>query len=378
MCGHDSWKKVSFLTFSQRMNFTDRHDESIKFIFTVHEVTKTERSHRRHQPPVPLTPHIITNADNNHPTSRPCSSTQERLPSTQRKIITITTTTTTAKYGMFGTTAVSVLLILAATTDVQGFRMSPPPPPRHKAVFTRTISSLWLFQRPSTQDANEDSILANGNDENQSASQQPHQQHRRLSWQQQVENYKCIFLGIGIGIWAVLPFTAFHYFVYQPQYTSLPQWEWDTYAGAAQGAFMALVYRYAVRPSSVSSAPSLAQQVVQSFVGVRTLSRIHVSMTCTALPLYCTCHNNNNNNHGTNVGVSIIIEGKRRLHGLDLILFVCLQTSLVVSILSACLLGSRFALCSAGCGHNATFPPIIIIFILFRLNVPQLQQAAMC
>ena len=71
--------------------------------------------------------------------------------------------------------------------------------------------------------------------------------------------------------------------------------------------------------------------------------------------------------------------GKRRLHGLDLILFVCLQTSLVASILSACLLGSRFALCSAGCGHNATFPPIIIIiFIIFRLNVPQLQQAAMC
>ena len=108
-----------------------------------------------------------------------------------------------------------------------------------------------------------------------------------LPWQQQIENYKCIFFGIGVGIFSVLPFTAFHYFIYQPSYTSVPQWEFDTYTGAIQGALFCLVYRYAVRPTAPSAA--LGNQVIQSFVGVRTLSRIHVSFSCTALPLYCKC-----------------------------------------------------------------------------------------
>ena len=110
-------------------------------------------------------------------------------------------------------------------------------------------------------------------------------EEKGLSAFQQVENYKCIFLGAGVGIWAVLPFTAFHYFIYQPQYTSLPQWEFDTYTGAIQGALFCLVYRYAVRDGAPHA---LSKQVKQSFVGVRTLSRIHVPMVCTALPLYCT------------------------------------------------------------------------------------------
>ena len=105
-----------------------------------------------------------------------------------------------------------------------------------------------------------------------------------IPWPQQIENFKCIFLGLGVGIWSVLPFTAFHYFVYQPSYTSLPQWEFDTYTGAIQGALFCLSLRYALRKAAPQA---LHNQVVQSFVGVRTLSRIKVSFECTALPLYC-------------------------------------------------------------------------------------------
>ena len=108
-----------------------------------------------------------------------------------------------------------------------------------------------------------------------------------LSKAQRIENFKCVFLGAGVGIFAVIPSTAFHYFVYQPEYTSLPQWEFDIYTGAIQGALFCLAYRYALREMGHKE---LSTQVKRSFIGVRTLSRIRVPMRCTAFPLYCTCH----------------------------------------------------------------------------------------
>lgn len=108
----------------------------------------------------------------------------------------------------------------------------------------------------------------------------------KLELLQRLENAKCIFLGIGVGILAVIPFTAFHHFVYQPQYTSITQWEFDTYTAAIQGALFCLTYRYALRRAEELPV-AIPSTVISSFVGVRTLSRIHVPMRCTPLPLHC-------------------------------------------------------------------------------------------
>jgi hypothetical protein len=107
-----------------------------------------------------------------------------------------------------------------------------------------------------------------------------------ISGPQRLESVKCLLLGAGVGIFALMPFTAFHYFVYQPEYTSVPQWEFDTYTSAVQGALFCLAYRFTVREKEPSE---ISQLVVRAFVGVRTLSRIRVPMRCTAFPLYCTC-----------------------------------------------------------------------------------------
>ena len=107
-----------------------------------------------------------------------------------------------------------------------------------------------------------------------------------LKFSQRVENAKCLFLGTGVGILAVMPFTAFHHFVYQPQYTSIPQWEFDTYMAAIQGALFCLTYRYALRRAE-DLPVAIPKAVVSSFIGVRTLSRIHVPMACTPFPLHC-------------------------------------------------------------------------------------------
>jgi hypothetical protein len=146
--------------------------------------------------------------------------------------------------------------------------------------------------------------------------------------QRRYEYWKCICLGSGMGLFAILPVTFLHYFVYQPTYTSIAQWEFDTYTGALQGALLAVVYysSYAdsntntttttttttnilsPQPSSSSSSPlpesskgaspntvllvdwstSSRNFLRWSFVMVRTLSRIQVPMRCTAFPLYCT------------------------------------------------------------------------------------------
>ena len=52
---------------------------------------------------------------------------------------------------------------------------------------------------------------------------EPQDIHPKLKFSQRFENAKCLFLGTGVGILAVVPFTAFHHFVYQPKYTSIPQ-----------------------------------------------------------------------------------------------------------------------------------------------------------
>lgn len=106
---------------------------------------------------------------------------------------------------------------------------------------------------------------------------------------QRYENLKCILLGSGVALLSVTPFTTIHFFWYKPMYTSVPQWEFDTKTAAIQGALFALTYRYALREDVENATTGeIRSTVLRSFVWVRALSRIHLPMECTALPLYCT------------------------------------------------------------------------------------------
>jgi hypothetical protein len=114
-------------------------------------------------------------------------------------------------------------------------------------------------------------------------------EERKFAFWQRFESWKCVFLGSGLSLISVVPFTFLHYFVIDYMYTSAPQWEFDTEAAALQGAFFGLVYRYALREDAgkVRATP-IKNTVFNAFVWVRALSRVHTPMQCTAFPLQCT------------------------------------------------------------------------------------------
>jgi hypothetical protein len=115
-------------------------------------------------------------------------------------------------------------------------------------------------------------------------------EERKFAFWQKFESWKCVFLGSGLSLISVAPFTFLHYFVIDYMYTSAPQWEFDTEAAAIQGAFFGLVYRYALREDAgkVRATP-IKNTIFNAFVWVRALSRVHTPMQCTSLPLQCTC-----------------------------------------------------------------------------------------
>jgi len=98
---------------------------------------------------------------------------------------------------------------------------------------------------------------------------------------QPVEGLKSFSLGGVVALWSVPPFTALHYFVLYPIYESTPQWQFDTGAAFLQGAFFALVFRYAVRDNDFNS--KVPYTVFNALCWIRSLSRVHVPMSCLSM-----------------------------------------------------------------------------------------------
>jgi hypothetical protein len=107
----------------------------------------------------------------------------------------------------------------------------------------------------------------------------------KFSFAQRIESIKAAMVGALSGGIAVAPFGFIHNVLFNDgSGAGVAQFEFDTDMGSLEAALFALVYRYAVR-EDVN--PQLQQGVIGAFVLVRTLSRIHVSSTCAAVPLRC-------------------------------------------------------------------------------------------
>lgn len=107
----------------------------------------------------------------------------------------------------------------------------------------------------------------------------------KFSFAQRIESIKAAVVGALSGGTAVAPFGFIHNVLFDDgSSVGMAQFEFDTDMGSLEAALFALVYRYAVR-EDVN--PQLQQGVIGAFVLVRTLSRIHVSSTCAAVPLRC-------------------------------------------------------------------------------------------
>lgn len=105
---------------------------------------------------------------------------------------------------------------------------------------------------------------------------------------QRLESLKAAVLGAVVGGVAVTPVAFLHCCVAAllSDYPLLSQWEFTVDTSSLEAALFAIVYRYAVRRGDDN--PMLNQGVVGAFVLVRTLSNVHVSGTCSAIPLQCT------------------------------------------------------------------------------------------
>eukprot|EP00587_Corethron_hystrix_P010896 CAMPEP_0113305020 /NCGR_PEP_ID=MMETSP0010_2-20120614/4800_1 /TAXON_ID=216773 ORGANISM="Corethron hystrix, Strain 308" /NCGR_SAMPLE_ID=MMETSP0010_2 /ASSEMBLY_ACC=CAM_ASM_000155 /LENGTH=202 /DNA_ID=CAMNT_0000159327 /DNA_START=167 /DNA_END=775 /DNA_ORIENTATION=+ /assembly_acc=CAM_ASM_000155 len=106
---------------------------------------------------------------------------------------------------------------------------------------------------------------------------------------QRIESTKAGLLGLLAGGFALAPFAALDDVLFGRALDGLDmdgvaQWEFDTDMGSIQGALFAIVYRYCVREDTN---PMLNQGVVGAFVLVRTLPRVIVPNSCSAVPLRC-------------------------------------------------------------------------------------------
>ena len=112
------------------------------------------------------------------------------------------------------------------------------------------------------------------------------EKENKYDLRQSIASFQSLVIGAVVGVFAIFPFTALHHFLVFPSYEGLAQWEWDTVTAAIQGAGFALVYRYALREDLELDRVSAG--VLATFVLLRTLVGVRVSMECTALPLQCT------------------------------------------------------------------------------------------
>jgi hypothetical protein len=97
--------------------------------------------------------------------------------------------------------------------------------------------------------------------------------------EQRIESVKAGVLGAIAGGVAVTPVAFFHYV------GNLPQWELTTDMSSLEAGLFAIVYRYCARKGDDN--PMLNQGVVGAFAVTRTLSNLHASSTCAAIPLRC-------------------------------------------------------------------------------------------
>ncbi|OEU10802.1 hypothetical protein FRACYDRAFT_246671 [Fragilariopsis cylindrus CCMP1102] len=104
---------------------------------------------------------------------------------------------------------------------------------------------------------------------------------------QRIESLKSIVLGAIAGGIGVTPIAYLHYvyFASATEPNGLAQWEFVTDMSSIEAGLFAIVYRYAVRKNDNN--PMLNQGVVGAFIIVRSLSNIHVTETCKAIPLRC-------------------------------------------------------------------------------------------
>ena len=111
----------------------------------------------------------------------------------------------------------------------------------------------------------------------------------KFGFSQRIDSLKSFVVGALSGSIAAVPFLALHDLVLiPPEVTTdaLSQWEFDNDMAAAQTGLFAIVYRYCVRQDNNDQ---LGQGVIAAFVVIRTLSRVVVSASCSAITLDCKC-----------------------------------------------------------------------------------------
>ncbi|KAG7339561.1 hypothetical protein IV203_025102 [Nitzschia inconspicua] len=101
----------------------------------------------------------------------------------------------------------------------------------------------------------------------------------KFDFLQRIESIKTAVVGAVSGGLAVTPLVFVHYF------PNIAQWEFQTDMSSFEAALFAIVYRYTIRTNDNN--PMLNQGVIGAFVFTRTLSTIHVSDSCSAIPLQC-------------------------------------------------------------------------------------------
>jgi hypothetical protein len=96
-----------------------------------------------------------------------------------------------------------------------------------------------------------------------------------------------LVVGAVTGSIALAPFALLHDLLFIPSMidsSGLAQFEFDTDAAAVQSGLFAISYRYCIR---TDTNPQLQDGVVGAFAITRTLSRIVLPSSCSAIPLYC-------------------------------------------------------------------------------------------
>ncbi len=113
------------------------------------------------------------------------------------------------------------------------------------------------------------------------------EQVNKFGFFQRIESVKCLVVGAVTGSIALAPFALLHDLLFIPSMidsSGLAQFEFDTDAAAVQSGLFAISYRYCIR---TDTNPQLQDGVVGAFAITRTLSRIVLPSSCSAIPLYC-------------------------------------------------------------------------------------------
>ncbi|GAX21212.1 hypothetical protein FisN_23Lh152 [Fistulifera solaris] len=138
---------------------------------------------------------------------------------------------------------------------------------------SRSIS--WLRSAPKDGEASKPQPFSDNKQDN------------KFGFFQRIESVKCLIVGAVSGSIALAPFALLHDLWLVPSMvdsSGLAQFEFDTDAAAVQSGLFAIVYRYCIR---TDTNPQLQDGVVGAFAITRTLSRIVLPSSCSAIPLYC-------------------------------------------------------------------------------------------